>query len=119
MKILLWVIQILLAIWNLMGGSYTIFNYMNLRAPAVKTLPASFWVALGALQIIAAIALLIPGKLVRVPKLNAIAAAYIFVFALSGIIIFAQYAGFPGMLWAVIPAALAAFVVYGRLTLKP
>ena len=119
MKILLWIVQILLALWNLTGGSYTISNYEKLKAPGMNALPSYIWVALGALQVLAAIALVLPGKLVRVPKLNAIAAAYIALYALSGIILFAQYAGFPAMLWAVIPAALAAFVVYGRLTLKP
>jgi hypothetical protein len=31
----------------------------------------------------------------------------------------AQYAGFPNMLWPLIPGLLAAFVAYGRMVLKP
>lgn len=31
MNILLWVLQILLALWNMMGGIYTVFNYEQLK----------------------------------------------------------------------------------------
>jgi xanthine/uracil permease len=115
MNIMLWVIQVLLAVWNLLGGSYTISNFDKLKSHAVDGLPASVWVALGVLQIIAAIALVIPGKLVKAPMLASIAAGYIAVYALSGCFLFAQYAGFPGLLWAVVPAALAAVVAFGRM----
>lgn len=39
--------------------------------------------------------------------------------SLLGCVLFAQYAGFPGMLWGVAPAILAVFVAYGRMVLKP
>ena len=41
MNIMLWVIQVLLAVWNLLGGSYTISNFDKLKSHAVDGLPAS------------------------------------------------------------------------------
>jgi hypothetical protein len=53
------------------------------------------------------------------PKLTPIAAAYLALNALLGCALFAKYAGFPGILWAVVPAILATFVAYGRTALEP
>ncbi len=112
MNILLWVFQVLLALWNLIGGAYTFSHYENLKGGLGNNLPGFVWMAISLLQILFAIALVIP-------KLTPIAAVYLAVNALLGCVLFAQYAGFPGMLWGVIPALLVAFVAYGRITLKP
>jgi uncharacterized membrane protein len=112
MNILLWVFQVLLALWNLIGGVYTFSNYENLKGGCGTDLPAAAWMAISALQVLFAIGLVIP-------KLTPVAAVYLAVNALSGCVLFAQYAGFPGILWGVIPALLLAFVAYGRLARKP
>jgi hypothetical protein len=107
MNILLWILQILLALWNLTGGLYTVFHYENLKAAWITALPGPVWVALGLLQALFALGLVLP-------KLTHIAAVYLAINALLGCVLFAQYAGFPGILWGVVPALLAAFVAYGR-----
>ena len=112
MNILLWVLQVLLAIWNLIGGAYTLSHFDQLKSAMAGGLPKPVWLAICALQILSAIGLLLP-------KSSSLAAAYLAANALLGLVLFAQYAGFPGMLWGVIPALLAAFVAYGRLALKP
>jgi hypothetical protein len=112
MNILLWVLQIVLALWNMTGGIYTVFHYEKLKEAWVNALPKPAWVALGVLQALFAFGLV-------VPKLTPIAAAYLAVNALLGCALFAQYAGFPGLLWGVVPSLLAAFVAYGRIALKP
>ncbi len=112
MNFLLWVLQILLALWNLIGGVYTFFHYENLKGGWGNDLPKSVWMAIAVLQVLFALALLLP-------KLTLIAAIYLASNAFLGCLLFAQYAGFPGMLWGVIPALLAAFVAFGRIALKP
>jgi len=112
MNILLWVLQILLALWNLIGGVYTFSHYENLKGGWGNNLPAPVWLAIAALQVLFALGLVIP-------KLTPVASVYLTVNALSGCVLFAQYAGFPGILWGVIPALLLAFVAYGRIALKP
>jgi hypothetical protein len=115
MNILLWILQILLALWNFIGGIYTISNYQKLTSAWAKALPKPAWVSLCVLQILFALGLVLPGATGVLPKLTPIAAVYLAVNALLGCALFAQYAGFPGMLWGAVPGLLAAFVAYGRM----
>jgi uncharacterized membrane protein len=112
MNILLWVLQVLLGLWNLIGGIYTFTNYEQLKSPWVNDLPKPVWMALAAGQVLFAIGLV-------VPKTTPVAAIFLAVNALLGLALFAKYAGFPGMLWGLLPAILLAFVAYGRFVLKP
>ena len=75
-------------------------------------LPGPAWVALGALQVLFAVGLV-------VPKLSRYAAIYLAANSLLGCALFTQYTEFPGMLWGVVPALMTSFVAYGRIALKP
>lgn len=112
MNILLWILQIMLGLWNLIGGIYTFSNYEQLKGGWGTVLPASAWMLISLLQILFAIGLVLP-------KFTPVAAMCLAVYAVMGCALFAQYAGFPGMLWGVVPAFLAALVAYGRIVLKP
>ena len=113
MNILLWVLQILLALYNMTGGIYMVNNYEKLaNIWALNAFPKPAWMVLGLLQILFSLGLVFP-------KLTSISAACLAVISLLGIALYIAYAGFPGILWAVGPAILAAFVAYERITLKP
>lgn len=112
MNILLWVLQVLLALWFLTGGGYEMTHYDDLKAPWADALPGLFWMAYGALEVLFAIGLVWP-------KITRFAAVGLAVLALSGCGLFAKYIGFPDCLWGVAPAILSAFVAYGRFKLKP
>ncbi len=113
MKILLWVLQIVLSFWNIVGGIFTVRNYDKVGAAhALSALPGPVWIALAVLQILLAVGLVIPGAHFR--KLNSVAAAGLGALSLLGIALYSQYHGFPGMLWGVVPALVAAFVAYKR-----
>ena len=115
MNILLWTLQILLALWNIIGGVYTFTNYAQLKGGALgNSLPQPAWMALALLQIIFALGLVVPGATGLMPNLTQFAAVYLALNALFGCAIFTQYSGFPGLLWGVIPALLCGFVAYGR-----
>lgn len=115
MNILLWVLQGLLAFWNLTGGAFTIMNHEKIKGGMWgNNLPTPVWMILGVLQILFALGIILPGIVGMMPKLVSIAAIYLAVNSLLGCTIFSQYAGFPGMLWGLVPATLAAFVAYGR-----
>jgi hypothetical protein len=116
MNILLWVLQIALALYNVVGGIYTITSYESLKSAWASNLPKPAWIAIGVLQVLFALGLVLPGAFGVLPKLTPISAAYLAVYALLGCALFAKYAGFPGILWAVVPAILAAFVAYGRMS---
>ena len=108
MNILLWVLQVLLGLWNLTGGLYTFSNYDQLKSAWAADLPKPVWMAMAALQVLFAIGLV-------VPKITPVAAIYLAVNALLGLAMFSKYAGFPGMLWGVVPAIFLSFVAYGRM----
>ena len=114
MNILLWVLQVLLALWNLIGGVYTFFHYEEIKSAWAANMPQAFWMTIAVLQVLFGLGLVLPG-LVGMPKLTSVAAIYLIVNALMGCALFAQYAGFPGLLWGVIPALLALFVAYNRM----
>jgi hypothetical protein len=116
MNILLRVIQILLAVWNVTGGIYVVYNYEFIRGAWASALPSPAWTAFGVLQILFALGLVLPGAAGR--KLTPIAAGCLAVQSLSGCALFAKYSGFPGILWGVVPSVLAVFVVYGRMKQK-
>ncbi len=119
MNILLWVLQILLAFWNMVGGIYMINNYEKLaRVWALNAFPEPAWMALGVLQALFALGIVLPGAVRVLPKLTPISAACLAVISLLGIALYVAYAGL-GILWGVVPAILAAFVAYGRFALKP
>ena len=118
MNILLWVLQILLALWNMIGAIYMVNRYEDLdKVSALNALPKPAWIALGVLQALFALGLVLPGAVRKLPKLIPISAACLAVISLLGIALYVAYAGFPGILWAVVPAILAAFVAYGRFIL--
>ncbi len=112
MNILLWILQILLALWNLVGAGYMVVHYQNLaKAWALNSLPQPAWVAYGALEALFALGLFLP-------KFVPFAAIGLAVLVLLGIALFTQYTGL-GLLWAFVPGLLLVFVAYGRTALKP
>ncbi len=118
MNIVLWILQILLALWNVIGGFFILHNYEKIaNERALSALPTPLWIALGVLQILLALGLLLPGT--RFSKPISIAAALLAIVSLLGIELYTQYAGFPGMLWGVIPALLAGFVAFKRWSTLP
>lgn len=113
MNILLWVLQILLGLWNIVGGIFILNNYEKVANEwTLNTLPKSVWVIIGVLQILFAIGLILPGA--KLSKLIPIAAVCMSALSLLGISLYTKYTGFPGILWGVIPAVLAALVAYKR-----
>ncbi len=113
MNILLWILQVLLALWEAVGGVYVVNNYDKIaNGWALNALPKSFWIAIGVLQVLFALGLILPGAKLR--KQNSIAAVGLALLSLLGIALYFQYSGFPGILWGLIPAILAGFVAYKR-----
>ena len=74
MNILLWVLQTLLGLWEAVGGVYVINNYNKIADGwALKALSGSLWLAIGVLQILFAIGLVLPGTKFR--KFNPVTAS--------------------------------------------
>lgn len=119
MNIVVIVLQILLGLWNITGGIYMSTHYQDLITGwASVSFPSFFWVVLGIVQIVFSLGLIISvgkGKLSKIAPVSAIGLAII---SLLGVIFYVSYAGFPGMLWGIIPAILLACIAYWRGTQK-
>src|SRR3989449_953877 len=115
MNVLLWVIQVALALLYLAGGSYKVFKFDAL-ANHMRALPRGGWRALGALEVIGAVLLFVPA----VTPLAAAALA-LETLALAGL--YARYslklAATNPLVWSVVMGLLAACVAYGRYALRP
>ena len=113
LNILLWILQIVLAMYFIIGAVYMMGHYQFLVKPTVlNTLPQVFWILLGVLQIIFSLGLIVPA-IARKNKLIAASAMGLAIIAVLGSILYAAYVGV-GVLWSIVPAALLAFVAYKR-----
>jgi len=115
MNVLLWVIQVALAFLYLSGGAYKVFKFDAL-ANHMRALPHGGWRALGVLEMVGAVLLVVPA----VTPLAAAALA-LETLALGGL--YARYslklAATNPMVWAAVMGLLAAVVAYGRYALMP
>lgn len=113
LNVFLWVLQVILALYNLIGGYFLLSNFYLVLNPAVSNWPGMIWMLLAALQIIFAIGIVLP-KPKAYPNLTVISAIGITIISLLGTTIYSAYTGFPGILWSLVPAAMAGFVAYKR-----
>lgn len=120
MNVVLWILQIVLALYGLMGGAWTVKTASKLGAAQTNPLPGPVWIVLGVLQILFALGLVVPGAAGILPGVTAIAALCLAVEMVgSAAILHAKSLMSSQMLWAVIPGILAGVVAYGRMTRLP
>jgi uncharacterized membrane protein YphA (DoxX/SURF4 family) len=122
MNVLLWVLQVALAFLYLSGGAYKVFKFDQL-ANQMRALSRSGWRALGVLEMLGAVLLIIPAATKWMPVLTSLAAAAL---ALETLVLAALYARYSlklaatnPMVWAAVMGLLVAFVAYGRYALSP
>jgi hypothetical protein len=122
MNVLLWVLQVALAFLYLSGGAYKVFKFDQL-ANQMRALSRSGWRALGVLEMLGAVLLIIPAAMKWMPVLTSLAAAAL---ALETLVLAALYARYSlklaatnPMVWAAVMGLLVAFVAYGRYALSP
>lgn len=122
MNVVLWIVQLALAVVYFAGGAYKTFMFDDL-ASQMRTLPRGGWGAIGVFEMMAAVLLVVPAVARRSAVLTPIAAAALAVetLALAGV-----YAGYSVQLtaanplvWALAMGLLAAFVAYGRYAMSP
>jgi len=122
MNILLWILQAALALLYLSGGAYKIFSFDEI-AKQMVALPRSGWTALGVIEIVGAVLLIVPAVTKWMPTLTPLAAAVLALETLGLAALYARYslqwvASNP-MVWALVMGLVASFVAYGRYALRP
>jgi len=114
----LWTLQIVLALLYVAGGAYKTFMFDDL-AGAMVDMPRGGWRALGMVEMLGGLLLVLPLALGWMPLLTGLAAAVLTVETLGLVVFYARYsvALTPAnpLVWAVIMALLAGVVTWGRL----
>jgi uncharacterized membrane protein len=121
MNILLWVLQIVVALLCVAGGSYKILQFEQLQGlvAAMRELPKALWMVLGALECLGGLFLIFPGAFKVLPILTPAAAVAV---AVESALVSALYIWFGDhspLPYSLLMAVLAAFIAYGRFARKP
>lgn len=121
MNILFWVLQAILAWLCVAGGYFQMFKLDQLQegVAAMRELPHSLWMVLGAIGFLAGIGLILPAALGRLPIVTPVAAAVIAVQSLLICALYLYYGDRAPLPYSLAMAVLAAVIVYGRFVLKP
>lgn len=120
MNILLWVLQILLALHTIMGAVWK-FSNSEQTVDALNSIPHGLWLALIVLELACSLALVIPALARRMGILIPIAALCIAAEMLlfSGLQIFSGKLNYGQIVYWLVVALLCAFIAYGRIVIKP
>jgi DoxX-like family len=123
MNVLLWIVQVALAVLSFSGGLYKIVSFSKIaNMPPVAALPRGVWSALGVFEMACAILLIVPAALKRMPTSTPMAAAALAIESLALAALYAHYsvvlAATNPLVWVLTTAVMAAFVAYGRYRVK-
>lgn len=124
MNVLLWILQVALALFSFMGGQYKLFHFGDLaKMPQTAALSRGGWGAIGIFEMSCAILLIVPAAVKWMPVLTPLAAAALAVEALALAVLFARYSlaltATNPLCYVVVMGLVAAFVAYGRFALRP
>ena len=123
MNIVLWIIQILLALLFLFAGVtkfwYTIEQMRSMGPPNQILFPGLFIRFIGLCEILGALGLVLPGLLRIKPYLTVLAAIGLTIIMIGAVVVTAMVGGIGAALPTLVIALLCAFVAYGRTSLRP
>jgi hypothetical protein len=121
MNILLWVLQILLALHTIIGAVWKFSHSAEQTMPSLKAIPHGVWLAMSVFELLCSLALILPAFNKPLAHLAPIAAACIAVEMLlfCGLHIYSGDANYGPMMYWLVVAAICAFIAYGRFVLKP
>lgn len=120
MNILLWVLQILLALHTVIGAVWK-FSNPEQTVPSLKAIPHGVWLGMSVFELLCSVALILPAFNRRLGFLVPIAAAGIAAEMLifSGLHLNSGETDNSPMFYWLVVAAFCAFIAYGRSVLKP
>ena len=121
MNILLWVLQILAALLYVASGVMKVFMFDKVSedVPSFGALPREAWMALGILELVCMVGLIVPAAFHWKPTLTVVAATVLTIESLVFIGVHVKYHEIPPMIMSGVLGLLMAFIAYGRLVLKP
>jgi hypothetical protein len=123
MNILLWIIQVLLALEFLLAGGmklwYPIDYLVSMGPPNQILLPGWFMKFIGLCEVLGALGLILPGLFRRRQHLTALAAIGLTIIMIAAVVVTIMGPGFKFAISPLITGLLCALVAYGRLKVRP
>ena len=118
---LLWVLQVLGALLYGASGVMKVFLFDRITegVPSFGALPREAWLALGIMELVCAVGLIVPSALRWKPSLTVAAAALLAIESLVFIWVHATYGEGASIIMSATLGLLMAFVAYGRAVLRP
>jgi hypothetical protein len=117
----LWVLQAVGALLYTASGVMKVFMFDKISAdvPSFGALPRKAWTALGVLELVCVVGLIVPALLHWQPALTGVAAAVLVIESLVFIWVHAKYAETTSIVMSGMLGVLMAFIAYGRIVLSP
>ena len=120
-NILLWILQALAALVYGASGVMKVFLFdkANEGVRSFDALPRNAWMALGILELVCAVGLILPAALHWLPELTVWAAAVLAAESLVFIAVHVKYREVAPTILSGVLGLLMSFIAYGRLLLSP
>jgi len=121
MNILLWILQGLAALLYGMSGVMKVFMFDKISGdvPSFGALPREAWTALGILELVCMVGLIVPSAFHWKPSLTVVAAIILAIESLVFIGVHIKYREIAPIIFSVVLGLVMAFIAYGRAVLKP
>jgi uncharacterized membrane protein YphA (DoxX/SURF4 family) len=121
MTILLWILQILAALLYGASGVMKVFLFdtVSKDVPSFGALPRQAWAALGILELVCAVGLIVPSTLHWQPMLTVVSAVVLAIESLVFIGVHIRYREVAPIVMSGTLGLVMAFVAYGRMFLSP
>lgn len=121
MNILLWILQVLAALMYGASGIMKVFMFdkVSQGVASFGALPRQAWMALGTLELVCAVGLIVPAAFPWRPGLTVIAATILAIESLVFIGVHAKYREITPIIMCAVLGLIMAFIAYGRSFLSP
>ena len=121
MNILLWMLQALAALMYGASGVMKVFMFDQIReqVPSFGALPREAWMALGILELVCTVGLIVPAAVHWRPALTVAAATLLAIESLVFIGVHVEYGETTSIIVSAALGLVMAFIAYGRAVLRP
>jgi uncharacterized membrane protein YphA (DoxX/SURF4 family) len=121
MKILLWTLQCFAALLYGASGIMKVFMFDSISKDirSFGALPRQVWMALGIVELVCVVGLIVPSAFRWYPSLTVVAAAVLAIESLVFIGVHVKYHETPTIIMCIVLGLLMAFIAYGRWALSP
>ena len=121
MNVLLWVLQVLVALLYGASGVMKVFMFDKASegVQSFGALPREAWKALGILELVCTVGLIVPAALHWQPTLTVIAAAVLTIESFVFVWVHVKYREIAPIILSGVLGLVMVFIAYGRMVLRP